>query len=91
MSNLIDPDRPLMAFITKMAYSAYLNILWLICCLPIVTIACVHYRPVLRHLKDGRGSGRRLDRDVFPGFPAELSASHQTLADFVGHRGVSWQ
>lgn len=38
MSNLIDPDRPLMAFITKMAYSAYLNILWLICCLPIVTI-----------------------------------------------------
>ena len=39
MSNLIDPDRPLLAFITKMAYSAYLNILWLICCLPIVTIA----------------------------------------------------
>ena len=38
MSNLIDPDRPLLAFITKMAYSAYLNILWLICCLPIVTI-----------------------------------------------------
>ena len=38
MSNLIDPDRPLMAFITKMAYSTYLNILWLICCLPIVTI-----------------------------------------------------
>ena len=38
MSNLIDPDRPLMDFITKMAYSAYLNILWLICCLPIVTI-----------------------------------------------------
>ena len=38
MSNLIDPDRPLMAFITKMAYSAYLNILWLICCLPVVTI-----------------------------------------------------
>ena len=38
MSNLIDPDRPLLAFITKMAYSAYLNILWLIGCLPIVTI-----------------------------------------------------
>ena len=38
MSNLTDPDRPLLALITKRAYSAYLNILWLICCLPIVTI-----------------------------------------------------
>ena len=38
MSNLINPDRPLLAFITKMAYSAYLNILWLLCSLPIVTI-----------------------------------------------------
>ena len=37
MSNWFDPDRPLLAFITKMAYSAYLNILWLICSLPIVT------------------------------------------------------
>ena len=32
MSNLINPDRPLLAFITKMAYSAYLNILWLLRC-----------------------------------------------------------
>lgn len=38
MKGLFNPDHPLMNFITKMAYSAYLNILWLLCCLPVVTI-----------------------------------------------------
>ena len=38
MRDLLNPDRPLLSFLTKMTYSAYLNILWLICSLPIVTI-----------------------------------------------------
>lgn len=38
MHHLLNPEGPLMSFITKITYSAYLNILWLICCLPIVTI-----------------------------------------------------
>lgn len=38
MRNFLSPEGPLMSFITKIAYSAYLNILWFICCLPIVTI-----------------------------------------------------
>lgn len=38
MNNWFNPDRPLLAFITKMTYSAYLNILWLVCSLPIVTV-----------------------------------------------------
>lgn len=37
MSKLLDPESPIMVFITKIAYSAYLNILWFLCCLPIVT------------------------------------------------------
>lgn len=37
MRNILSPDGPLMSFLTKIAYSAYLNILWFICCLPIVT------------------------------------------------------
>jgi len=37
MNRLFDLDGPVMQFITKIAYSAYLNLLWLICCLPIVT------------------------------------------------------
>ena len=38
MRNLLSPEGPLMSFITKIAYSAYLNILWFICCLPVITI-----------------------------------------------------
>lgn len=38
MNRLFTPDNPVMQFITKLAYSAYLNLLWFICCIPIVTI-----------------------------------------------------
>ena len=37
MHNILNPEGPVMSFITKITYSAYLNLLWLICCLPIVT------------------------------------------------------
>lgn len=38
MHNILNPEGPFMSFITKITYSAYLNLLWLVCCLPIVTI-----------------------------------------------------
>ncbi|MDE7313441.1 MAG: DUF624 domain-containing protein [Eubacterium sp.] len=38
MSELFNPDNSIMRFITKIANSVYLNILWLACSLPIVTI-----------------------------------------------------
>lgn len=38
MNSLLNPEGPVMQFITKIAYSAYLNILWFICCIPIFTI-----------------------------------------------------
>ena len=38
MRDLLNPDRPLLSFITKMTYSAYLNLLWMLCSLPIFTI-----------------------------------------------------
>lgn len=38
MNRLFNPEGPLMQFITKITYSAYLNILWFICCIPIFTI-----------------------------------------------------
>ncbi len=37
MNRLFDIDGPVMGFLTKIVYSVYLNILWLLCCLPIVT------------------------------------------------------
>ncbi|MCM1175720.1 MAG: YesL family protein [Blautia sp.] len=38
MNQLFNPEGPLMQFITKITYSAYLNILWFLCCLPVFTI-----------------------------------------------------
>lgn len=38
MNNLFNPTGPVFRFITKVEYSIWLNILWAICCIPIVTI-----------------------------------------------------
>lgn len=38
MHQLLDPDAPLMRLITKIVTSVYLNILWFLCSIPIVTI-----------------------------------------------------
>lgn len=37
MNRLFDVNGPVMGFLTKIVYSVYLNILWFVCCLPIVT------------------------------------------------------
>jgi len=37
MNNIMNPEGPVMLFFTKIAYSAYLNVLCFICCLPIIT------------------------------------------------------
>lgn len=36
-NKILSPDNAVMQFITKIALSAYLNLLWLLCCLPIFT------------------------------------------------------
>lgn len=38
MRDIFNIEEPLMGFLTKITNSVYLNLLWLICCLPIVTI-----------------------------------------------------
>ena len=38
MNQLFNPDSPVLGFITKIVYCVYLNILWLVCSLPVVTI-----------------------------------------------------
>ena len=38
MNQLFNPDSPVLGFITKIVHCVYLNILWLVCSLPIVTI-----------------------------------------------------
>ena len=38
MRSMLDPESPVLQFITKIVYSVWLNILWFICCIPIITI-----------------------------------------------------
>ena len=38
MGRLFNPDNPVMGFIGKIGYSIYLNLLWVLCSLPIVTV-----------------------------------------------------
>ena len=37
MRNLLNPDNPVMNFITRVVYAVWLNILWFVCSIPIVT------------------------------------------------------
>ena len=38
MRNLLNYDGPVLRFLTKVVYSVWLNILWFVCCIPVVTI-----------------------------------------------------
>ena len=65
MNSLLNPESKLMLIFTKIAYSAYLNILWFLCCLP---VGGFHHRPVLCDPEDGKGRGRECDEILFQGF-----------------------
>jgi len=38
MRNLFNPDAPIIQALSKFSYLIWMNCLWLVCCLPIVTI-----------------------------------------------------
>ena len=68
MRNLLSPEGPLMSFLTKITYSAYLNILWFICCLPIVTAGASTTALFYVTLKVARNEEGRLTQAFFHSF-----------------------
>ena len=59
MSNLFNIDGPVLQFINKIVYSVYLNILWFICCIPVITIGAsttALFYVTLKISKDEEGS-----------------------------------
>lgn len=59
MNNLLNPESKMMLLLTKIAYSAYLNILWFFCCLPIVTVGAsttALFYVTLKMAKDEEGN-----------------------------------
>ena len=68
MHNILNPEGPFMSFITKITYSAYLNLLWLVCCLPIVTIGASTTALFYVTLKVARNEEGSLTKAFFHSF-----------------------
>lgn len=69
---LFNLDSPVMAFLTRAADLVILNILWLVCCIPVVTIgasttAMYH---VLRHMQNDEGAS--VTKDFFQSFKGDF-------------------
>ena len=69
---LLDPDSPIMSFLARVADLVILNVLWLLCCLPVVTAgasttAMYH---VVRHLQEESTSS--VTRDFFRSFKSDF-------------------
>ena len=69
---LLDPDSPIMSFLARVADLVTLNVLWLLCCLPVVTAgasttAMYH---VVRHLQEESISS--VTRDFFRSFKSDF-------------------
>lgn len=58
MNSLLNPDNPVMQFITKVVYSVYLNLLWILCCIPVITVGAsttALYYVTLKMVKNEEG------------------------------------
>lgn len=68
MNHLLNPDNPVMQFINKIVYSVYLNILWFLCCLPIVTIGASTTALFYVTLKVAKNEEGNLTKEFFHSF-----------------------
>lgn len=72
MRNLLNLDGPVMRLINKIVCGVYLNILWFLCCIPIVTVGAsttVLFYVTLKMAKNEEGN---LTRAFFRSFKANL-------------------
>lgn len=77
MNGLLNLDGPVMQFITKMVYSVYLNILWLVCCLPIVTVGASTTALYYVSLKIAKNEEGNLTKAFFRSFKENLKQGTQ--------------
>lgn len=72
MNNLLNLDGPVMQLINKIVYSVYLNILWFICCIPIVTIGASTTALFYVTLKIAKNEEGNLSKAFFHSFKENL-------------------
>ena len=70
MSNLFNLDGPVLQFINKIVYSVYLNILWFICCIPVVTAGASTAALFYVTLKISRNEEGNITKAFFHSFKA---------------------
>lgn len=72
MNNLLNLDGPIMRLINKIVYSVYLNILWFICCIPIVTAGASTTALFYVALKIAKNEEGNLTKAFFHSFKENL-------------------
>lgn len=75
MKSLFDIDGPAMRFLTKIAYAAYLNILWFICCLPVFTVGASTTALFYVSLKVAKDEENNLTKSFFHSFKENFRQS----------------
>ena len=72
MSNLFNLDGPVLQFMNKIVYSVYLNILWFICCIPVVTAGASTTALFYVTLKISRNEEGNITKAFFHSLKANL-------------------
>lgn len=75
MNSLLNPDNPVMQFITKIVYSVYLNILWFMCCIPVVTAGAATTALYYVTLKMAKNEEGGITKSFFKAFKENFKQS----------------
>ncbi|MDO4677567.1 MAG: YesL family protein [Eubacteriales bacterium] len=75
MNSLLNPDNPVMQFITKIVYSVYLNVLWFICCIPVVTAGAATTALYYVTLKMAKNEEGGITKSFFKAFKENFKQS----------------
>lgn len=84
MNSLLNPDNPIMQFITKLVYCVYLNILWLIRCIPIVTAGASTTALFYVTLKMAKNEEGNITKAFFHSFKENLKQGTQIWMILLG-------
>lgn len=72
MTDLFNVDGPVLQFVNKIVYSVYLNILWFVCCIPIVTIGASTTALFYVTLKMAKNEEGNITKSFFHSFKDNL-------------------
>ena len=75
MNSLLNPDNPVMQFITKIVYSVYLYILWIMCCIPVVTAGAATTALYYVTLKMAKNEEGGITKSFFKAFKENFKQS----------------